>query len=110
MSARVNGWQVLASAGNARLGGEDFDARIVDVFVRQFDPTCESDHKAMARLKQAANNVKHRISTSSAAHVTLGLLSPGRTFHSYVQQEKFAEWNHDYFQKMIAAMEQVLED
>jgi heat shock protein 5 len=110
MSPREKGWKCLASAGIARLGGEDFDRRIVDVCITEFNRGDQSDARAMARLREAATNVKHYISGRSSGWVTVDSFKDGLKLCSYVPREKFEEWNDDYFKTIVASLDQVLQD
>ena len=60
-------FQVLATAGNNRLGGDDFDKRIIDYMVSEFKPRAygidlSQDTTAMQRLKDAAEKAKIELS------------------------------------------------
>jgi heat shock protein 5 len=110
ISGGENGWRILATAGIARLGGEDFDGRIVDVFVHDFGRGCESDVTAIARLQRAARNVKHHISTYPCEFVELASFLYGLTLHSQVYRGSFESWIDDYLKTIVASMNQVLQD
>ncbi len=70
---------VKASAGNNALGGSDFDRRIVDFLLKQFERDhgvdLSKDTRAMARLKQAAEQAKHEVSTMDTTTVLLPFLA-----------------------------------
>ena len=71
--------QVRATAGDNRLGGDDWDQRIVDWLIEQFKNSTgvdvANDKIALQRLKEAAEQAKKELSTSSSAHIQLPYLS-----------------------------------
>lgn len=71
--------QVRATAGDNRLGGDDWDQRIVDWLIEQFKNSTgvavSGDKIALQRLKEAAEQAKKELSTSSSAHIQLPYLS-----------------------------------
>ena len=72
--------QVRSTAGDNRLGGDDWDERVVDWLIEQFKSSTGVDVSgdkivALQRLKEAAEQAKKELSTSSSAHVQLPYLS-----------------------------------
>ena len=71
--------QVRATAGDNRLGGDDWDQRLVDYLIKQFKDTTgvdvSGDKIALQRLKEAAEQAKKELSSSSSASVNLPYLS-----------------------------------
>ncbi|MGO1434666.1 MAG: molecular chaperone DnaK [Canibacter sp.] len=71
--------QVRSTAGDNRLGGDDWDQRVVDWLIEQFKSSTgvdvSGDKIALQRLKEAAEQAKKELSTSSSAHVQLPYLS-----------------------------------
>lgn len=64
--------EVLATNGDTRLGGDDFDNRIIDYLVSEFKKTegmdLSSDKMAMQRLKEAAEKAKKELSTVTSSN------------------------------------------
>src|SRR6478735_3330843 len=71
--------QVRATAGDNRLGGDDWDQRLVDYFIKQFKDTTgvdvSGDKIALQRLKEAAEQAKKELSSSTSTSVNLPYLS-----------------------------------
>ncbi len=72
-------YQVKASSGDGFLGGEDFDARIVDFLVegfhKSFGIALRQDRMAIQRLREAAEKAKHELSTSLETEVNLPFIA-----------------------------------
>ena len=73
---------VLATGGDTRLGGDDFDARIVDWLVQEFKKTdridLTRDPAAMGRLKEEAEKAKKELSSAPSAQINLPFIAVGR--------------------------------
>src|SRR6478609_1736187 len=71
--------QVRSTAGDNRLGGDDWDQRLVDYFIKQFKDTTgvdvSGDKIALQRLKEAAEQAKKELSSSTSTSVNLPYLS-----------------------------------
>ena len=75
--------EVLATAGNNRLGGDDFDKRImdylVDTFKKEHNVDLSKDRMAMQRLKEAAEKAKIELSTLQNTKISLPFISMGES-------------------------------
>ena len=75
--------EVLATAGNNRLGGDDFDKRImdylVDTFKKEHNVNLSKDRMAMQRLKEAAEKAKIELSTLQNTKISLPFISMGES-------------------------------
>ena len=75
--------EVLATAGNNRLGGDDFDKRImdylVDTFKKEHNIDLSKDRMAMQRLKEAAEKAKIELSTLQNTKISLPFISMGES-------------------------------
>ena len=73
---------VLATGGDTRLGGDDFDARIVDWLVQEFKKSdridLTKDPAAMGRLKEEAEKAKKELSSAPSAAINLPFIAVGR--------------------------------
>ena len=73
---------VLATGGDTRLGGDDFDARIVDWLVQEFKKSdridLSRDPAAMGRLKEEAEKAKKELSSAPSAQINLPFIAVGR--------------------------------
>jgi len=107
-------FEVKATAGDTHLGGEDFDNRMVDFFLKQFkqkyreDPS--SNHRAKRRLRTACERAKRTLSASTQAHIEIDSLFAGIDFNTTITRAKFEDMNMDYFRKCLDPVEKVLRD
>ena len=74
--------EVLATNGNNRLGGDDFDQRITDYMIADFKAKegidLSNDKMALQRLKEAAEKAKKELSSATTTNINLPLLPPTR--------------------------------
>ncbi|XP_058741088.1 heat shock cognate 70 kDa protein-like [Vicia villosa] len=107
-------FQVKATAGNTHLGGEDFDNRMVDYFVKELkrknkiDITCNP--KALRRLRTACERAKRTLSFASVTTIEVDYLFQGIDFSSSITRAKFEEINADLFKKCMNIVESCLAD
>jgi molecular chaperone DnaK len=110
---------VLATAGNNFLGGDDFDEllanRLADEFAEEHDLDLRQDHRAWARLLQAAEEAKIELSSAPYAQVTLEYVAQdaqGAALHlrREVSREEFVLLITDLLEGTIAAVAQALTD
>ena len=107
-------FEVLATAGDTRLGGEDFDDRVVDVLVTQFkrqhkaDPT--QNKRAMRRLRTAAERAKRTLSASSSAAIEVDSLVDGVDFNTTLTRARFENVCEPLFRKCIDPLDRLLRD
>ena len=80
-------FQVLSTNGNTRLGGDDIDNRIVDFLIREIEgtggPKCRTDTAnagILARLREAAEEAKIKLSSETEVQITLPFLTPEFSF------------------------------
>ena len=75
--------QVLATAGNNHLGGDDFDQRIIDWIVSEFKKTegidLSTDKMVMQRLKEAAEKAKIELSATTSSNINLPFITADAT-------------------------------
>jgi heat shock protein 1/8 len=106
-------YEVIATAGDTHLGGEDFDNVIVDFLSEEFrrkNKTGELGGRAKRRLKTAAEQAKRTLSSSTQAFVEIDGLSEGIDFSFQLSRAKFEMLNAEYFQKCIEPVSIVLRD
>jgi len=105
---------VKATGGNTRLGGEDFDNRMVNHFAEEFKRKNKIDLKgnsrALARLKTASERAKLALSSGSTASVEIDSLHDGIDFKSSITRARFEDLCGDYFRKSLESVDQVLKD
>ncbi|PVF98420.1 heat shock protein 70 [Serendipita vermifera] len=107
-------FEVLATAGDTRLGGEDFDHSVMDHLVRTHKHKIGRDlthnDRAMSRLKREVERAKRALSSQSSARIELDALDDGRDFSYTISRAKFEELNMDLFKKTMNTVERVLKD
>ncbi|KAL2166861.1 hypothetical protein VTG60DRAFT_2069 [Thermothelomyces hinnuleus] len=115
VSVEEGSFQVLATAGNTRLGGEDFDQRVVSHLARAFDEKhghvdITKDAKAMAKLRREVEKAKRTLSSQLSARIEVENLAGGIDFAETLTRAKFEQLNMPLFRKTLESVEQVLRD
>ncbi|HIZ17402.1 MAG TPA: molecular chaperone DnaK [Firmicutes bacterium] len=110
--------EVLATAGNNRLGGDDFDKRIIDYILAEFKKEngidLSSDKMAMQRIKEAAEKAKIDLSGVTSADINLPFISADATgpkhFETTITRAKFNELTADLVESTMGPVRQALND
>jgi heat shock 70kDa protein 1/2/6/8 len=107
-------FEVIATAGDTHLGGEDFDNRMVEFFMQDFKRRHRKDisdnQRALRRLRTACERAKRTLSSSTQAHIEIDSLYDGIDFNSTITRARFEDLCMDYFKKCIDPVEKVLRD
>ncbi|KAH7151900.1 hsp70-like protein [Dactylonectria estremocensis] len=107
-------FEVLATAGDTHLGGEDFDQRIINHFAKSYNKKnnvdITKDLKAMGKLKREAEKAKRTLSSQMSTRIEIEAFFEGNDFSETLTRAKFEELNMDLFKKTIKPVEQVLKD
>ncbi len=107
-------FEVLATAGNTHLGGEDFDNRLVEFFVTELKKKQKLDitgnARALRRLRTACERAKRTLSSGTQAFLEIDGLADGQDFSSTITRARFEDINMDYFNKCMEPVEKVLKD
>ena len=107
-------FEVMATAGNTHLGGEDFDNRLVEFFVEEIKRKQRLDisknARALRRLRTACERAKRTLSSGTQAFLEIDGLAEGQDFSSTITRARFEDINMDYFNKCIEPVERVLKD
>ena len=110
--------EVLATAGNNRLGGDDFDKRIMDWLVSSFKMETgvdlSGDKMAMQRLKEAAEKAKIELSGMTTANINLPFITADASGPKHLDmtlsRAKFNELTSDLVEKTMGPVRQALSD
>ena len=110
--------EVLATAGNNHLGGDDFDERIVNWMVQEFKKDqgvdLSGDRMAMQRLKEAAEKAKIELSGVTSSNINLPYIfadaNGSRHLDLTLTRAKFDELTHDLVEATTGPVRQVLSD
>ena len=110
--------EVLATAGNNRLGGDDFDASITKYLVDEFKKTegidLSTDKVAMQRLREAAEKAKVELSGVTTSNINLPYITADATGPKHLDvtltRAKFNELTHHLVEKTVGPVKQALSD
>ncbi|WVQ85025.1 chaperone DnaK [Cryptococcus sp. DSM 104549] len=107
-------FEVLATAGDTHLGGEDFDNRVIDYLVKQYkrktDVDVSKNNRAMGKLKREVEKAKRLLSNQMSTKIEIEAFEGGNDFSETLTRAKFEELNMDLFRKTMKPVEQVLKD
>ncbi|EJD54225.1 hypothetical protein AURDEDRAFT_79060 [Auricularia subglabra TFB-10046 SS5] len=107
-------FEVLATAGDTHLGGEDFDQRVIKHLTASYktktDRDVLNDARAMSKLKRAVENAKRTLSSQMSTRIEIDGFEGGNDFSELLTRAKFEELNSDLFRKTMRPVEQVLKD
>ena len=107
-------FEVLATAGDTHLGGEDFDNRIVTHLLgeikRKLKVDIKDNARAMRRLRTAAERAKRTLSTSAQTSIEIDSLYDGIDFFTSLTRARFEELCQDLFRDTLKPVEKVLRD
>ncbi|MCD8108256.1 MAG: molecular chaperone DnaK [Oscillospiraceae bacterium] len=110
--------EVLATAGNNHLGGDDFDQRIIDFLVSEFKKSdgidLSNDKMAMQRLKEAAEKAKIELSNVASSNINLPFITADATGPKHLDytltRAKFNEITADLVEATVGPVKQALSD
>lgn len=110
--------EVLATAGNNRLGGDDFDQRIINWMIDEFKKSdgidLSGDKLAMQRLKDEAEKAKITLSATPSASISIPYITADATGPKHLSMElsqaKFNELTSDLVQSTMGPVKQALSD
>jgi len=107
-------FEVKSTAGDTHLGGEDFDNRVVDHFVKEFQRKHKKDisgnKRALRRLRTACERAKRTLSASSQANIEIDSLFEGIDFYTSITRARFEELCSDLFRGTLEPVEKALRD
>ena len=110
--------EVLATSGDNRLGGDDFDNKLIDWMVAEFksqnDVDLSADKMAMQRLKEAAEKAKKELSAATTTNINLPFISMNASgplhFDMNLTRAKFDELTHDLVERTAIPVQNALKD
>merc|ERR1711953_766508 len=107
-------FEVKSTAGDTHLGGEDFDNRMVDHFVKEFQRKHKKDirgnKRALRRLRTACERAKRTLSASAQANIEIDSLFEGIDFYTAITRARFEELCADLFRGTLEPVEKALRD
>ena len=110
--------EVLSTAGNNRLGGDDFDKKITDYMLSEFKRTegvdLSNDKMALQRLKEAAEKAKKELSSATTTNINLPFITATaegpKHFDMNLTRAKFDELTHDLVEMTAEPVSRALSD
>lgn len=111
-------FEVRATSGNNRLGGDDFDEKIIDWMIIEFKKQTgidlSGDKTAMQRLKEAAEKAKHELSNVATSNINLPFITMNENGPQHLDltlsRAKFDELTADLVEKTIGPTRQAMQD
>ncbi|QBK26287.1 molecular chaperone DnaK [Ureibacillus thermophilus] len=111
-------FEVLATAGDNQLGGDDFDKKIIDYLVDEFKKEhgidLSKDKMAMQRLKDAAEKAKKELSSATTTQISLPFITAGPEgplhLETSLTRAKFEELTKDLIERTMVPVRQALSD
>ena len=110
--------EVLSTAGNNRLGGDDFDQKITDYMLADFKAKegvdLSTDRMALQRLKEAAEKAKKELSSATTTNINLPFITATaegpKHFDMNLTRAKFDELTHDLVEKTAIPVQNAMRD
>jgi len=108
-------FEVVSTAGDTHLGGEDFDQRLTEHFVKIFKKKnsgvdIKKDPRALSKLKQEVEKAKRDLSSIHQVKISIEGLIDGIDFSETITRARFEELCSDLFKKTLQPVQQVLDD
>jgi len=107
-------FEVLATNGDTHLGGEDFDQRVMQYFIKMMKKKSQvdisGDKKALQKLRKEVERVKRALSTQQQARLEIEDLADGFDLSETLTRARFEELNTDLFKKTLGPVGRVMED
>ena len=107
-------FEVVATNGDTHLGGQDFDARLINYFAdlikKKHSVDISKNHRALAKLRREVEKAKRALSTQTQAVVEVEAIQDGLDLSEPLTRAKFEELNIELFRKTLAPVAAVLKD
>jgi len=107
-------FEVVATNGDTHLGGEDFDQRVMEHFVKMFKRKhggdLRSSNRAIAKLRREVEKAKRALSSVHQTKVEIESLYDGIDFSETLTRAKFEELCMDLFKKTLGPVKKVMDD
>merc|ERR1719216_350713 len=107
-------FEVVATNGDTHLGGEDFDQRVIEHFVKVFKRKHKIDvrknDRALAKLRREVEKAKRALSSTHQVKLEIESFIQGIDFSETLTRARFEELNNDLFRKTLKPVATVLKD
>jgi len=107
-------FEVVATNGDTHLGGEDFDQRVMEHFIKLFKKKSgkdiRKDHRAVQKLRREVEKAKRTLSSQHQTKIEIESFFENEDFSETLTRAKFEELNMDLFRSTMKPVQKVLED
>jgi heat shock protein 5 len=107
-------FEVISTSGDTHLGGEDFDQRTMDHFIKliqkKFGKDLSTDKRAIQKLKREVEKAKRALSNPHETNIEVEGLIDGVDFSDVLTRARFEELNNDLFKKTLGPVQIALDD
>merc|ERR1712115_747834 len=107
-------FEVVATNGDTHLGGEDFDQRVMDHFIKLYKKKkgkdLRKDVRAVQKLRREVEKAKRALSAAHQVRVEVESMFEGEDFSETLTRAKFEELNMDLFKGTLKPVQKVMED
>lgn len=107
-------FEVVSTNGDTHLGGEDFDQRVMDHFIKLYKKKrgkdIRKDNRAVQKLRREVEKAKRALSSSHQVKIEIESFYDGEDFSETLTRAKFEELNMDLFRSTMKPVQKVLED
>lgn len=107
-------FEVLSTSGDTHLGGEDFDQRVMDYFIKlvkkKHNKDISKDKRALGKLRRECERAKRALSSQHQVRVEIESLFDGVDFSEPLTRARFEELNMDLFKKTLGPVKKALDD
>jgi len=107
-------FEVVSTSGDTHLGGEDFDQRVMDYFIKLYKKKtgkdARKDVRAVQKLRREVEKAKRTLSSQHQARIEIESFFDGDDFSETLTRARFEELNMDLFKSTMKPVQQVLDD
>ena len=107
-------FEVVATNGDTHLGGEDFDQRVMDHFIKMYKTKkgkdIKSNNRAVQKLRREVEKAKRALSNHLQTRIEIESFFDGEDFSETLTRAKFEELNADLFKSTLKPVEKVMKD
>ena len=107
-------FEVLATNGDTHLGGEDFDQRVMQYFIKvmkkKSNVDISGDKRALQKLRKEVERVKRALSSQQQARLEIEDLADGFDLSETLTRARFEELNNDLFKRTLGPVQRVMDD
>uniref|UniRef100_A0A7N0T4D9 Uncharacterized protein n=1 Tax=Kalanchoe fedtschenkoi TaxID=63787 RepID=A0A7N0T4D9_KALFE len=107
-------FEVLSTNGDTHLGGEDFDHRVMEYFIKlikkKYNKDISKDNRALGKLRRECERAKRALSSQHQVRVEIESLFDGIDFSEPLTRARFEELNNDLFRKTMGPVKKAMED